>query len=115
MNRFATIRRRLVYTLVCLSLAAGCGRSPDSTSPPGLVDAPRNSEGAGFAEVTCKANVHIVEQAEGAHALISVNTDGSTLVFNRKLGSISAMADGDDILIKGLLARKVAASQTDGD
>jgi hypothetical protein len=44
-----------------------------------------------------------------------VSTDGSTLVFNRKLGAIPSMADGEVILIKSLLARKIVASETNGD
>jgi hypothetical protein len=48
-------------------------------------------------------------------APISVSADGSTLVFDRKLGAIPSMADGGVILIKGLPARKIVASDTNSD
>ena len=116
MKRFEPNRLRVACALSCLlSLAVGCSRSPENTSPAGSAEAPRNPAGSGSAKVTFKPNVHVIEQADGTKALISVSTDGSTLVFDRKLGAIPSMADGEVILIKGLLARKIIASMTSGD
>jgi hypothetical protein len=103
--------------LACLVLSVGCKRQADdaSVSLPALGSAPRNPGGSGYAKLTYQPHVHVIEQAEGTNALISVSSDGSTLVFNRKLGKIPAMADGEIILIQGLLARKIIASETKGD
>jgi len=96
-----------------LPLMAGCGHpSIDAAQP---MSAPRNSGGTGSAEVTYRPNVRVVEQSDGFNALVSVSTDGSTLVFDRRLGKIPDMKDGDVLLIKGLLARKIITSMTDGD
>jgi hypothetical protein len=100
--------------LTCL-LLAGCQRHTDTPTAAASGEAPHNPGGSGSAQVTYKPQVHVIEQADGVKALISVSSDGSTLVFNRKLGSIPPIADGEVILIKGLLARKVLASETDGD
>ena len=100
--------------LTCLCVAVGGGGAPDSASPR-TGEAPRNPGGSGSATVTFKPRVHVIEQAEGTNALVSVSTDGSTLVFDRKLGAIPTVADGEVLLIKGLLARRIVASQIDGD
>jgi len=65
--------------------------------------------------VTYRPNVKVVEQKEGTNALVSVSTDGSTLVFDRSRGAIPPLAVGDIIMIKGLLARKIIAAETSGD
>ena len=115
MKRLGPGRRRLACALGFLTLVAGCSRSPESASPAGRGEAPRHPAGSGSAKVTYKSTVHVIEQTDGTKALISVSSDGSTLVFNRKLAAIPPMADGEIILIKGLLARKVVASTTNGD
>jgi hypothetical protein len=62
--------------------------------------------------VTYRPNVHVVERAEGLSSLLSVSSDGSTLVFDRTRGALTTLATGDIVLIKGLLARKVIAVET---
>lgn len=112
-----------VFALLVL---AGCGRDKgsggsssgsSSGNPNSASDytAPRNSGGSGSAEVTYKPGVHVVEQKEGMNALISVSTDGSTLVFDKSRGGVPDLKDGDVFVIKGLLARKVVASITNGN
>jgi hypothetical protein len=114
MKRVGPNAIRLASVICCLCLSAACNGTPDGASRnPG--EAPRNPAGSGSATVTYKSNVHLIEQADGTNALVSVSTDGSTLVFDRTSGAIPQMADGDVILIKGLLARKIVASQTEGD
>jgi len=78
-------------------------------------EAPRNPGGSGSAQVTYRPQVHVIERTDGLNALISVSSDGSTLVFNRTLGKIPTMADGEVVLIKGLMARKIIASESKGD
>ena len=111
--------------LAALLLAAACGKSdaPRTASgsaggaPAGLpfAEAPRNAGASGSATVTYKPGVQVIEHADGYNALISVSTDGSVLVFDRTLGKIPAIKDGDVMVIKGLLARKVVASMTNGN
>ena len=105
---------------------AGCSRdkgsSTSSSSPSSpsanafsSYTAPRQSDGSGSAEVTYKPGVQVVEQKQGTDALISVSTDGSTLVFDRSRGGFPELKDGDVFVIKGLLARKVIASESNGN
>ncbi|MEO6528305.1 MAG: hypothetical protein ABIP93_16915 [Gemmatimonadaceae bacterium] len=121
-----SVRSTTTAWLAALVLAAGCGRSeaPRGDGPAGAttktrgaarVEAPRNPGGSGSATVTYKPGVHVIEQADGYDALVSVSTDGSTLVFDRTLGKIPALEDGGVFVIKGLLARKIVASMTSGN
>ena len=109
----SVIRRTLLATCTLSALAA-CSNSREtglsSAQTPGSAsDAPRNSGGSGSATVTFRPNVKTMEHADGAKTLVSVSTDGSTLVFDKSLGPIPDLAVGDVLLIKGLLARKVLA------
>ena len=106
-------RAAVIMLGVAVSLSAGCGR--DDRAIEVSQAAPRNPGGSGSAEVTYRPNVHVIEYDDGYDALVSVSTDGSTLVFDRRLGRIPTVKDGDVILIKRLLARKVIASQANGD
>ena len=112
--------------VVALLVFAGCSRDKGSSvsssgssggNPNSASDytAPRNSGGSGSADVTYKPGVHVVEQKDGMNALISVSTDGSTLVFDKSRSGVPDLKDGDVFVIKGLLARKVVASITNGN
>ncbi len=120
------MRVSAVLGVVIFFASAGCGRDKtaggassgsSAGNPNSAADytAPRNSGGTGSADVTYKHGVQLVEQKDGMNALISVSTDGSTLVFDRTRGGFPALKDGDVFVIKGLLARKVLASMTDGN
>ena len=108
--------RRFAVFLVCAStmIASGCKQGVE-TGATSSVGAPRNPGGSGSAELTYLRNVHVIEQSDGLQALVAVSTDGSTLVFDRGRFTIPPMKDGDVILIKGLLARKIVASITNGN
>lgn len=105
---------------IVVLLVAGCnggksesgGKSENGAS---LASAPRNPGGSGSANVTFRPNVQVVEQRDGMNALVSVSTDGSTLVFDRSQGAMPALKVGDVLVIKGLLARKIIAAETNGD
>jgi hypothetical protein len=113
MNHHPRVAAMGVAVVLCLFLATGCARKAgDDIS---MRSAPRNPGGSGTADVTWKPGVHVIEQHEGLDALISVSTDGSTLVFDRRRGGVPIMKDGDVFLIKGLLARKVVASESNDD
>jgi len=120
------MRASPVIGVVVFLVFAGCSRdktSSSSSSSPSSPSAnafsnytaPRQSGGSGSADVTYKPGVHVVEQKEGTDALISVSTYGSTLVFDRSRGGFPELKDGDVFVIKGLLARKVLASMTNGN
>lgn len=105
-------------TVLALLLLCGCsdsGSSDSGSTPTAEMGAPRHPEGTGSADVTWQPNVHVVEQRDGLAALVSVSSDGSTLVFDRSLASIPVMRDGDVLLIKGLLARRIIASEAKGN
>ena len=120
------MRAPLVPALAVLLVVTSCGKSDappasraaaGSRSSPGaaLLVAPRNPGGSGSATVKFKPDVRVIEQTDGYDALISVSTDGSTLVFDRTRGKIPSLKDGDVFVIKGLLARKIVASITNGN
>lgn len=103
----------LTMMFMSMTLASGCRRASEGDAQfPG---APRHPDGSGSAEVTYLPGVHVIEQGDGLKALISVSTDGSVLVFDRSVASIPVMKDGEVILVKGLLARKIIASMQQGD
>jgi hypothetical protein len=118
-----TVHTSSLPVVAALILAAACGKADTPAATGGataaagapFAEAPRNPGGSGSAQVTYKSGVHVIEHADGYNALISVSTDGSTLVFDRTRGKIPAMADGDVFVIKGLVARKVVAAMTNGN
>lgn len=111
-----TIHRFALLPLALALIATGCGKSAGPAGgQSGPVEAPRHPQGTGTANVTWQPNVHVMEQVEGLAGLISVSSDGSTLVFDRGLADVPAMKDGDVLLIKGALARKIIASETSGN
>ncbi|MEO7103071.1 MAG: hypothetical protein ABI311_06665 [Gemmatimonadaceae bacterium] len=114
-------RASMLASILMLTLLGACKGSNDESS--GAVgssgasvnSAPQNAGGSGSAKVTYRPDVKIVEQKDGTRALISVSTDGSTLVFDRTRGVLPTLGAGDVLLIKGLLARRVLATEVSGD
>lgn len=122
------MRAPLLLSLVVTLIVAACSKSDShgSTSASGSAgtaggytamygSAPKNPGATGSAEVTWKPGVQVVEQKDGVDALISVSTDGSALVFDQTRGKVPALKEGDVLVIKGLLARKIIASETTGN
>lgn len=107
---------RQVTAIACLVACSGgsASRAPRADGAR-LIEAPHNAGASGSATVVWKSGVHVIEQAEGYDALISVSTDGSTLVFDRSLGDVPKLEKGDIFVIKGLLARRVVAAESHGD
>jgi hypothetical protein len=118
-HRFTTLATLSALTVSALTLASACGRdTPKSATPirgAPRIDAPHNTGGTGSATVTYQPGVRVIEYADGYDALISVSTDGSTLVFDTSKGKIPSMNTGDVLVIKGLLARKVLLGVTNGN
>ncbi len=110
MNKSTTA---IIACIIGSALVSGCNRDAGDAAAP--MSAPRHPGGSGSAEVTWRPEVHVIEQDDGWNALVSVSTDGSTLVFDRTRGKIPAMRDGQVLVIKGLLARKIIASEANGD
>lgn len=112
-------RASTLAALCTLAAIGGCKGNNDGSaggsSGASLTAAPQNSGGSGSAEVTYRPNVRTVEQSDGTRALISVSTDGSVLVFDRSRGAMPSLGVGDVLLIKGLLARKILATEIDGN
>ena len=115
-----TTWRLTLVTAVTLSGLVACSKGHSGGASPGqatgsVSEAPRNSGGSGSAEITYRPDVKTMEHTDGARTLVSVSTDGSTLVFDRSLGSVPDLGVGDVLVIKGLLARKIIAVAMDGN
>lgn len=90
-------------------LAPGSGGLDLSYTPPRLPG------GSGSANVTYQPSVHLVEQKHGADALVAESSNGHGLVFNTSSSQINSLKDGDVLVIKGLIARKVLAVERSGE
>jgi hypothetical protein len=76
---------------------------------------PRLPGGTGSANVTYQPSVHLVEQKQGADAIVAESSNGHGLVFNTSSSQINSLKDGDVLVIKGLIARKVLAVERSGE
>ncbi|HZQ96607.1 MAG TPA: hypothetical protein VFA67_16475 [Candidatus Sulfotelmatobacter sp.] len=65
--------------------------------------------------MTYRANVRVMEAAEGRQALIGVSSNDASLLFDSSNQTARSLRAGDVLLIKGLLARNVVAAETTPD
>ena len=116
-RRDADATRPSVLGIVAVAvIAAGCGQSRETTrgTTTATGTSPYVRGGTGTAKVTYQPNVRVMERAEGLSALTAVSTDGSTLLFASASPAIRSLEPGDILVIKGLLARKVLATDVQG-
>ncbi len=69
------------------------------------------SGGSGSATVTYKTNVHVVEQEAGTKAIQGVSTNGAAFLLDASDPKMASLKAGDVLVIKGLLAKKIVASE----
>ncbi|HEY1577303.1 MAG TPA: hypothetical protein VGF82_09560 [Terracidiphilus sp.] len=110
--------------LVC---CAGCRHESAPTavptsSQPGaaastghVAQVPMASHASGYAHITYRSNVRIMQADEGKKALIGVSSNGASLLFDASNATARSLHAGDVLLIKGLMARTVLGAETTPD
>jgi hypothetical protein len=68
-----------------------------------------------YAHVTYKPEVKVVEAAQADSSLQGISSDGNVFAFKNADSAILALKEGDALVIKNRLVRKVLATKTDGD
>jgi len=76
---------------------------------------PLPAQGSGYAHVTYRPNVHVMEEDEGRHAIIGVSTYENALLFDSSNSTARALHAGDVLMIKNLIVRKVLAAEQTPD
>ena len=117
--------RAVVFTSVTALVILGCksnksaapiGSEPTSSSiTPAHPAAAPLQKGSGYAHVTYRPNVRIMEQEEGKKALIGVSTNEASLLLDASNPTARALKAGDVLMIKGLLARVVLGAEQTPD
>lgn len=77
--------------------------------------APLPAQGSGYAHVTYRSNVRIMDADEGRHALIGVSSNDASLLLDSSNATARGLKAGDVLLIKGLLARNVLGAEATPD
>ena len=73
------------------------------------------TRGSGYAHVTLRPKVHVMEAEEGKKALIGLSTNEATLLLDSSNATARSLHAGDVLLIKGLLARNVLGAELTPD
>ncbi len=89
----------------------GAGDGARAATLPGVTIGPNKS----FAKVSYKPAVKPIEESGFARTLAGASKDGSALVFHNAPADIRALKGGDVLLIKNQLARRVLATQAEGE
>jgi len=106
--------RRQRSVMIAVLMVVACKQSKDTRSSSVAGGSPYVRGGTGSATVAYQPNVHVMERADGLKALSAVSRDGSTLLFAAPGPAIQSLKVGDILVIKGLLARKVLATDVQG-
>jgi len=111
-----SILHRVSLLVACLTLLwlTGCNKTPKRESVFGsLVGA--SDKPTGSSQVTLRPAVKTMETNEALETLRGQSSDGFGFVFDPRNEKAKALKPGDVLLIKGLLARKVIATDTTKD
>ncbi|MGE5055566.1 MAG: hypothetical protein ACM3WP_15520 [Acidobacteriota bacterium] len=112
---------------LCLALLAtlglgGCGKKSSPTAVSGEHSAaagtPRSAvltHGSGYAHVTFRPNVRVMEAEEGRKALIGLSSNEATLLLDSSNATARSLHAGDVLLIKHLVARNVLGTELTPD
>ncbi|GAA3765513.1 hypothetical protein GCM10022270_26660 [Terriglobus aquaticus] len=69
------------------------------------------SKGSGSASVTYKPTTHVLDQDSGTKKIRGISTNGAAFLLDASDPKIASLKPGDVLVIKGLLAKKVVASE----
>jgi hypothetical protein len=72
-------------------------------------------QSSGYAHVTFRPNVRVMEEEEGRGAIIGISTYENALLFDPSNATARALRTGDVLMIKNLIARKVLAAEETPD
>ena len=76
---------------------------------------PMATHASGYAHVTYRSNVRVMQADEGKKALIGVSSNGASLLFDPANATARSLHAGDVLLIRGLMARTVLGAETTPD
>lgn len=114
--------RKMLLKCCAISLVAfllvGCKKKPEAA--PGSASQQSHVSdnwpaGTGSSHVTYQSNVKVMEQSEGEGAIIGQSSSGAALLFDSRNTQARQLQAGDVLLVKGLLARKVLAVETEAE
>ena len=91
-----------------LLLATGCKHNDAAKQE---VKSTPLATGAGSAKVSYRSNVHLVEQDAGRKAIQGISTNGAALLLDASDPKLASLKAGDVLVIKGLIAKKIIASE----
>lgn len=100
------------FRLIAAAALAVVGCSNDSA--PRAEASPR-LEGTGSAHVKYAPRVRVMEEAQARRSLVATDSTGAALLFAAGDREASALAAGDVLVVKNLIARKVLATETTPD
>ena len=80
-----------------------------------VAQVPMATHATGYAHVTYRSNVRVMQADEGKKALIGVSSNGASLLFDSSNATARSLHAGDVLLIKGLMARMVLGAETTPD
>lgn len=86
-----------------------------ATTSANVPQQPLPAQGSGYAHVTYRPNVHVMEEDEGRRAIIGVSTYENALLFDSSNSTARALHAGDVLMIKNLIVRKVLAAEQTPD
>jgi hypothetical protein len=111
-----SILHRMSLFVACLTLLwlTGCNKTPKRETVFGSLQS-ASDKPMGLSEVTPRPAVKAMETNEALETLRGQSSDGFGFVFDPRNEKARALKPGDVLLIKGLLARKVIATDTTKD
>jgi hypothetical protein len=92
----------------------GCKRSAPAREEGYKGSQPPADTGSGSAVVSYKSNVHVLDGAPGRAAIQGVSSNGAALLLDSSNPQIQSLKAGDVLVIKGLLAKKIVAAESQG-
>ncbi|MGA2559868.1 MAG: hypothetical protein ABSF17_09330 [Terracidiphilus sp.] len=91
-----------------VGMATGCKHTDAAKQE---LKATQPATGSGSAKVIYRPNVHVVEQEQGMKAIQGISTNGAALLLDATDQKIASLKAGDVLVIKGLIAKKIVASE----
>ena len=107
----------LLIFVGALSGCSGCNAAPTGL-PASVASGPSSqitSKAMGSATYTLKPDVASLDEVEALQALRGVGSNGMAMVFDSSNSKIAALKQGDVLLVKNRMARKILAVDRQGD